>query len=80
MENTGTNRIRILLLEDEPIIGQITKRTLTADGFEVDVAVNGIMAKEKIADNRYDLCIFDIRTPGMNGIQLYQYLEHHVNI
>ncbi len=70
------NRHRVLLLEDEPIIGRIIKRTLSAEGFEVDVAENGLIAKEKInADNNYDILLFDIRTPLINGIQLYEYLE-----
>jgi len=72
---------RILLLEDEPIIGRVTARTLKADGFEVDIAVNGLVAKDKIAANRYDLFIFDIRTPVMNGIELYEYMEkEHPNL
>ena len=66
---------KVLILEDEPIIGRVTARTLVAIGFEVDIAVNGLIAKEKIASNKYDLCIFDIRTPGMNGIQLYEWME-----
>jgi DNA-binding response OmpR family regulator len=66
---------KILLLEDEPVICRITSRTLTAEGYEVDVAVNGLIAKDKINTNKYDLLIFDIRTPAMSGIQLYEYLE-----
>jgi two-component system, sensor histidine kinase len=69
---------KILLLEDEPVICRITSRTLTAEGHEVDIAVNGLIAKDKIDTNKYDLLIFDIRTPAMNGIELYEYLaqEH----
>ena len=67
---------RILLLEDEPIICRAASRTLINQGFHVDIAINGLLAKEKIdSRNRYDFCIFDIKTPIMNGIQLYEYLE-----
>jgi DNA-binding response OmpR family regulator len=67
---------RVLLLEDEPIITRVVTRFLTADGFEVDVAVNGLAAREKIdADDKYDIFIFDIKTPVISGIQLYEYLE-----
>jgi len=67
---------KVLLLEDEPIIGRIIARTLSADGFEVDVAENGLIAREKInANNHYDIFIFDIRTPVISGMQLYAYLE-----
>jgi DNA-binding NtrC family response regulator len=74
LNNTKHNRL--LLLEDEPVIGRIMKRVLTADGFEVDVAENGLIARQKIeAKNHYDIFIFDIRTPVISGMQLYEYLE-----
>jgi DNA-binding response OmpR family regulator len=67
---------RVLLLEDEPIIARVVTRFLVADGFEVETAVNGLIAKEKIdSGNQYDVFIFDIKTPVINGIQLYEYLE-----
>jgi DNA-binding response OmpR family regulator len=66
----------VLLLEDEPVIGRILKRALSPHGFEVDVAENGLIAREKIiADNNYDVLIFDVRTPVISGMQLYEYLE-----
>jgi DNA-binding NtrC family response regulator len=67
---------RVLFLEDEPIISKVVTRILAADGFEVDVANNGQVAKDKInSGTGYDLFIFDIKTPIINGIQLYEYLE-----
>ena len=70
------NRFRVLLLEDEPTIGRATSRILLTEGFDVDIAINGLIAKDKIdADDNYEFFIFDIKTPIMNGIQLYEYLE-----
>jgi CheY-like chemotaxis protein len=67
---------KVLFLEDEPAIGRVIARTLGGDGFEVDIATNGLAAKEKIqANKKYDLYIFDIRTPIISGIQLYEYIE-----
>ena len=66
----------ILILEDEPVIGKILKRALTADGYRVEIAENGLIAKEKISSgSRYDAVVLDIRTPVISGIQLYEYLE-----
>jgi DNA-binding response OmpR family regulator len=75
MSDSDTGRLKVLLLEDEPIIGKVTSRVLAAEGYDVDVAVDGLIAKEKIMTNRYDLMIFDVRTPLMSGIQLYEYLQ-----
>jgi DNA-binding response OmpR family regulator len=49
--------------------------TLSAQGFEVEIAVNGKVALELFGQMEYDLCLIDIRTPEMNGIELYQQLE-----
>ena len=63
---------RILVVEDEPEINRVCQRVLGSEGFEVDVAVNGNVAQDMLGKKDYDLCIIDIRTPVMNGKQLYQ--------
>jgi DNA-binding NtrC family response regulator len=64
---------RVLVLEDEPIISRIILRILKAAGLEVDIAGNGLVAKEKINTGVvYDLYIFDIKTPIISGMQLYE--------
>jgi CheY-like chemotaxis protein len=75
MEQNNTRGKSVLIVEDEPGIARICLRTLTAEGFQVDVAVNGEIGLEMWRKNNYDLCISDIRTPQMNGIELYQQLE-----
>jgi DNA-binding response OmpR family regulator len=75
MENTKGSQGVILVVEDEPAISQVCQRTLTAEGFEVDVAVNGAIAEEMLTKKKYDLFLIDIRTPIMNGRELYQHIE-----
>ena len=45
------------------------------EDLSVDIAVNGEIALEMWREKDYDLCISDIRTPRMNGIELYRQLE-----
>jgi DNA-binding response OmpR family regulator len=69
---------RILVVEDEPAITAVCQRVLASEGFEVDVATNGKIAQDMIENKQYDLCLIDIRTPMMNGEELYQWLrERH---
>jgi CheY-like chemotaxis protein len=75
VELTVAKRKSVLLVEDEPCIALVCMRTLTAEGFQVDIAVNGEIALEMWRQKDYDLCISDIRTPRMNGIELYRQLE-----
>ena len=68
---------RGLVVEDEPSIARMCLRALGAEGFKVDIAADGKAAQAQLGNNgdTYDLCLIDIRTPGMNGIELYHYLE-----
>jgi CheY-like chemotaxis protein len=76
MPENHENQGRVLLLEDEPTICRAASRILTSQGFDVDIAINGLIAKEKVDTHTdYEFFIFDIKTPIMNGIQLYEYLE-----
>jgi len=56
---------RILVVEDEALITRVCLKALTAVGFEVDIAKNGMVAKDKITDKFYDIILIDIRTPAM---------------
>jgi len=64
---------RILVIEDEPTIGLLCKRVLTASGFDVDVVNNGRDAKKVAEEKNYALCVSDVRLPGMAGIELYEH-------
>jgi len=76
LKNNGKEK-RSLVVEDEPTIARMCLRALGAAGFEVDIAVDGKAAQARLSGkgDSYDLCLIDIRTPGMNGIELYQYLK-----
>jgi len=62
----------ILVVEDEPGIARVCLRVLNSEGFEVEIEANGKTAWETLGQKEYDLYIIDIRTPGMNGIELYR--------
>jgi CheY-like chemotaxis protein len=76
VEQNESNGRRVLVVEDEPGIAAVCMRTLKREGFQVDIAVDGKIALEMWAKKIYDLCISDIRTPRMNGIELFRQLEN----
>ena len=81
MKTPNGSAKRILVVEDEPAISQLCRRVLTSEGFEVDIAVNGEIAQDMLEEKQCDFCLIDIRTPEMNGIELYQWLkEKHPKI
>ena len=75
MSNLGAGTKRVLVVEDEPGISEICRRVLISEGFEVDIAVNGRLAQDFLEEKKYDLCLIDIRTPEMDGMELYQWLK-----
>jgi len=75
MKSSSAEVKKILVVEDEPAISQVCLRALTSEGFEVDIAVNGEVALDMLGKKVYDLFPIDIRTPVMNGKQLYQCIQ-----
>ena len=76
MKKPGADTKRILVVEDEPAIGNMCRRVLTRERYEMDIAVNGRVAQDMIEEKQYNLCLIDIRTPKMNGQELYQWIQN----
>ena len=72
MKSSGVDAGRVLVVEDEPVISRVCSQALRGEGFEVDIAANGSIAEGMLEKKEYDLILIDIRTPVMNGKQLYQ--------
>ncbi|MHA1398627.1 MAG: ATP-binding response regulator, partial [Candidatus Heimdallarchaeaceae archaeon] len=69
LEKTELGKGKILLVEDEEDVREITKIMLENHGFEVITANNGKRALE-LYDESFDLVLTDIIMPEMNGNQL----------
>jgi len=62
--------VRLLVVEDEKKLAASLKRGLEADGFAVDVALDGTDGKWMATENEYDAIVLDIMLPGINGFKL----------
>lgn len=81
MQKSDGKRIRTLVVEDEPVISRICSQTLTSEGFDVGIASNGKIAESILEEKQYVLVLIDIRTPVMNGKQLYEsIMERHPEV
>jgi two-component system KDP operon response regulator KdpE len=71
---------RILVIDDEPQIRRIMRETLTAAGYEVDDARNGLEGLEKVREFRPDLVLLDINMPEMGGVEVCEAIRKDSNI
>lgn len=67
--------MRILLLEDELMLQSAIVEYLTSTGYIVDAFEDGEEAYEQIKTTSYDLFIFDINTPSIDGLTLLEKLQ-----
>ncbi len=68
--------IRILLVDDEPDILEILNYNLTAEGYQVYTAKNGIEAVEKAIKKTPQLIVLDVMMPEMDGIEACEILRN----
>ncbi|MER2491522.1 response regulator transcription factor [Catenovulum sediminis] len=65
----------VLVVEDQRDIAESIGDFLTLHGFVVDFAGDGLTASHLASKNAYDLYIFDIGLPGMDGLKLCELLR-----
>ena len=66
----ATPRVRLLIVDDEPAILEVTSAMLEREGYEVSTAEDGVEAMERLVDPLPNLVISDLRMPKMSGIEL----------
>lgn len=62
----------ILVAEDDPSIAELIKMTLSASGYDCQVASDGNMARQYCDEGEYHLALLDIMLPGMDGYELLE--------
>jgi len=68
--------MKILIVEDEPKVAQFLKNGLEENGYEAELAYDGLSAEKLVKSNRYDMFILDIIIPGINGLELCKRLKN----
>jgi len=64
--------MQLLLVEDEKSVASFIKKGFESEGYLLDVAFDGIVARSLFQKKAYDLAILDINLPGINGYDLCQ--------
>jgi DNA-binding response OmpR family regulator len=62
--------VKILVVEDDRVVGQYIKRGLEEAQYHADLVDDGREALRVISGSHYDLIVLDLRLPGMTGLEL----------
>lgn len=71
----SSNRINILLAEDDDASQKLIKYIIEKYGWEIDMASNGNEALEKLNGKKYDILLLDINMPQLNGLELLEIIK-----
>jgi DNA-binding NtrC family response regulator len=69
-----SDRCNILIVDDEPIVGDRLKTLLEKDGHQVEIFVDPVKALQCVDAKDFDIVISDIRMREMDGIQVMNHV------
>jgi two-component system copper resistance phosphate regulon response regulator CusR len=67
--------MRILVIEDDPTVGQYVKRGLEEHRWAVDLTTDGEEGERRASSEAYDLIVLDMRLPGKSGLEVLHSLR-----
>lgn len=70
MDLTGSNKKKILLVEDDNALASVYELRLIAEGFDVRRVANGEDALAAVRDYRPDLMLLDVMMPHVSGFDV----------
>lgn len=86
-QDTGSDqpKKKILIAEDNPVLGEMYKRRFELEGFSATLVSNGVDVQAVAIEYEPDLVILDIMMPGANGLSALELLRkapetHHLKV
>ena len=67
--------MRVLVIEDDPTVGQFVKRGLEEQRWSVDLVADGEEGESLARSQPYDLVVLDMRLPGRSGLEVLRNLR-----
>ncbi len=61
---------RIMIIDDEKIVGEMAKISLEQEGYEVETFLNAAPALERLKEQKFDLVVTDLKMKGIDGLEV----------
>ena len=67
--------VRILVVDDDRAVRESLRRSLSFNGYSVDLAQDGVEALDAIANERPDAVVLDVMMPRLDGLEVCRQLR-----
>ena len=64
------DRYRVMIIDDEKIVGDMAKMSLEREGYHVDTFLNGESALARLKEERFDVVVTDLKMKGVDGMEV----------
>ena len=79
LQNKAGRRAHILVIDDDPIIGQLFTSSLENSNSEVTTTVSSLEALDLISNRHFDLIFLDLVMPELDGSELLRHIRQTTN-
>jgi len=66
---------KVLMIEDDPLVGRLYKRVFELEGFAIEWAENGQDGLDKVKTMEPDIILLDVMMKGLNGLEVLTRLK-----
>jgi DNA-binding NtrC family response regulator len=68
-------KLEIMIIDDEEIVGTRLKPTLEKEGFVVETFIDSREAKKRLEEHRYDIVVTDLKMAEVDGMELFRFVK-----
>src|SRR6266536_1087221 len=76
MDSTTEKPVRVLVVDDEPVLLRAMEALLAKKGHHVTALDSPIMATQKLAQEDFDVALLDVKMPDLSGLELLTAVKH----
>ena len=71
---------RVLLVDDDHRLGVLLERLLKPEGFQLELATDGLQGAKRASTEVFDLIILDVMLPGLDGFEVLRRVRQQSDV